>query len=204
MKDRAGTVGATGASALLHDLLQRTNAPVHAVGHSYGGKLLMSAIATQPAGTKPVKSLLLLEPAVSHLCFAATVPGRAGPGGYRQVLDRVVNPVLTTYSANDFPLHAIYHLALLRRSDLGELKIAAALTPAGNPPNDYAALGGYGPRGAAEHLIAEIPAPGEAIDMAGARIVGLDGSLNKRISSHGDVANPYTAWALRTLMNLGA
>jgi hypothetical protein len=202
MKDRAGQVGANGVASLLRDMQQRTQAPLHAIGHSFGAKVMLSAIAAQAAGAPRIRSLLLLQPAVSHLSFAETVPGRPGPGGYRPVLDRVVNPIVATYSANDFPLHSIYHLALLRRGDLGELQIAAGATKAGNPPNAYAALGGYGPRGAGQRLFDTIPEPGEKIDLTGQRIVGLDGSIANRIDSHGGVATPFTAWTLRTLMSL--
>jgi hypothetical protein len=202
MKDRAGRVGANGVATLLRDIQQRTRAPLHIIGHSFGAKVMLSAIAAQAAGGPRARSLLLLQPAVSHLSFAQTVPGRPGPGGYRNVLDRVVNPIVATYSANDLPLHTIYHLALLRRGDLGDLEIAAAETMAGNPPNAYAALGGYGPRGAGERLLDTIPGPGEAIDLAGRRIIGLDGSRANRIDSHGGVATPFTAWTLRTLMSL--
>jgi hypothetical protein len=203
MKDRAGKVGSGGAAVLLRDMLQRTAAPIHAVGHSYGCKVILSAAAAEPKPSRKLKSMLLLQPAVSHLSFAATVPGRDGPGGYRLVLERVENPIFTTYTASDFPLHAIYHLALLRREDLGEARIAAAATRAGNPPNAYAALGGYGPRGADEALIDPIPKPGDNFNYpSGARLVGLDGSLDARIDSHGGVANPYTAWALRNQMAL--
>jgi hypothetical protein len=147
--------------------------------------------------------MLLMQPAVSHLSFAMKVPGRVGPGGYRHVLERVQNPIFSTYSASDFPLHAIYHLALLRQKDLGEAQIAAGATRAGNPPNVYAALGGYGPRGTDESLIDPIPKPGENFEYPkGARLVGLDGSLDNRIDSHGGVANPYTAWALHRQMTL--
>jgi hypothetical protein len=200
MKDRAGAVGSSGVAALLRDMLQGSKGPIHLIGHSFGGKIMMSAIAAQAVEEKHAQSLLLLEPAVSHLCFADNVPGREGPGGYRMVLDRVVKPILSTYSGNDFPLHVIYHRALIRPGDLGEARIAAAATAAGNPPNDYAALGGYGPR-RAERLVGKIPAPGEPIDTAGTRIVGLDGTIDQRIDSHGGVANQYTAWALRTQMN---
>ncbi len=202
MKDRAGRVGANGVAALLHNIQQSTQAPLHIIGHSFGAKVMLSALAAQAAGGPRARSLLLLQPAVSHLSFAQTVPGRPGPGGYRNVLDRVVNPIVATYSANDVPLHTIYHLALLRRGDLGELEIAATETTAGNPPNAYAALGGYGPRGAGERLLDTIPGPGEAIDLAGRRIIGLDGSRANRIDSHGGVATPFTAWTLRTLMSL--
>lgn len=200
MKDRAGTVGSNGVASLLRDIKQQGR--LHMIGHSFGAKVMLSALATQPEGGRPARSLLLLQPAVSHLSFAATVPGREGPGGYRGVLDRVVNPIVTTYSNHDIPLHEIYHLALLRREDLGELQIAAGATAAGNPPNAYAALGGYGPRGADQRLVNTIPGPGETIDLAGARLIGLDGSVANRIDSHGGVATSFTAWTLRTLMAL--
>lgn len=203
MKDRAGQVGSNGAAALLRDLLKQTAAPVHAVGHSFGCKVMLSALADDPKPSRKLRSMLLLQPAVSYLSFAKTVPGRDGSGGYRHVLDRVETPVFSTYSASDFPLHTIYHLALLRRKDLGEAQIAAAATTAGNPPNAYAALGGYGPRDTDESLIDPIPKPGDKFNYSSkARIVGLDGSVGNRIDAHGGVANPYTAWALRELMTL--
>jgi hypothetical protein len=197
MKDRAGTVGSKDVAALLREIVKRTPAPVHAVGHSFGGKVMLSAVAAEPKPGRKLTSMLLLQPAVSHLSFAANVPGRDGPGGYRHVFDRIEKPIFSTFSASDFPLHTIYHLALLRDADLGEAQIAAGATTAGNPPSPYAALGGYGPRGADESLIDPIPKPGENFAYPnGARVVGLDGSLEKRIDSHGGVANPYTAWAL--------
>jgi pimeloyl-ACP methyl ester carboxylesterase len=203
MKDRAGKVGSSGVAELLRGLLQRTTAPVHVVGHSFGCKVMLSAAAAEPKPDRKLKSMLLLQPAVSHLSFAATVPGRDGPGGYRHVLERVENPIFSTYTASDFPLHEIYHLALLRDEDLGEAKIAAGSTSAGNPPSPYAALGGFGPRGANQSLIDPIPKPGEDFKYPKeARLVGLDGSAEARIDSHGGVANPYTAWALRKQMTL--
>jgi pimeloyl-ACP methyl ester carboxylesterase len=202
MKDRAGTVGENGAAALLRGLLQKSQAPLHVIGHSFGCKVVMSALAADPKPGRKVRSVLLLEPAISYLSFAETVPGRDGPGGYRPVLDLVETPVFSTYSASDFPLHAIYHLALLRRKDLGEAQIAAQVTSAGNPPNVYAALGGYGPRDSNESLIEPIPRPGEDFNYPEkARVVGFDGSIGNRIDSHGGVANPCTAWVLRRQMS---
>ena len=43
MKDRAGTVGAAGVRALLLDLLTESATQVHAAGHSYGAKVMLSA-----------------------------------------------------------------------------------------------------------------------------------------------------------------
>ncbi|HVQ08211.1 MAG TPA: hypothetical protein VMS43_07225 [Allosphingosinicella sp.] len=198
MKDRAGAVGANGVRALMRDLLAHGSARVHAVGHSYGAKVMLSALCAGPL-PRPLESLLLLQPAISHLCFADVVPGRPGPGGYRAALgpDRVIQPILTTYSRHDIPLHDLFHVGLRRRADLGELGVAAGATSAGSPPSVYAALGGYGPRGAGETLVDPIPASAEPWpDVGGARIVGLDGTKDRRIGGHGDVTTPIAAGAL--------
>lgn len=202
MKDRAGRVGAGAMSPLLRDIQAATDAAVHCVGHSYGCKVMLSGICTGAPLTRPVDSLLLLQPAVSHLAFAARVPGTARAGGYRAVLEpqTVRHPILSTFSRKDFPLHDTFHLSLRRQGDLGEATIAGTTTSAGDPPSRFAALGGYGPRGAGQLLIDPIPMSGDAYpELGDAPIIGLDGS-NGRISGHGDVTTPQTAWALAQLM----
>ena len=196
MKDRAGTVGWNGVARLLEAILKRTNAPVHAVGHSYGGKVILSAIAAASLPRK-VATVLLLQPAVSHLSFAKQVPGREGEGGYSGVPAKVSRPILTTYSSYDLPLHDVFHRALIRGIDLGDLRIAGGDTSAGAPPNAYAALGGYGPRDADERLFDYLPDPGQTLDVPdGPGIIGLDGTVQRRITGHGDVTTPATAWLL--------
>jgi len=191
MKDRAGTVGANGVGPLLSDLLGAGDARVHLVGHSYGGKIVLSATAVSPL-PRNVESMLLLQPAVSHLCFADQVPGTDRSGGYRSVLQRVNKPVLCTFSRHDFPLTKTFHLALRRKKDLGEAQIAA-----GEPPSNYAALGGFGPRRCNEKLI-DIHALNSAYDLDPAvRIYGLRGDAT--ISGHGDISNESTWWALYSL-----
>jgi hypothetical protein len=112
----------------------------------------------------------------------------------------VRHPILSTFSKKDFPLHGTFHLSLRRDSDLGEAQIAAGGTSAGDPPSRYAALGGYGPRGAGQSLIDPIPGTGESYgDLGVAPIIGLDGSKG-RITGHGDIAKPETAWALHQLI----
>jgi hypothetical protein len=207
MKDRAGRVGTRGMGPLLRDVLgatrakvdaaghSSTQAKVHVAGHSYGCKVMLSAICAPDELTRPVDSLLLLQPAVSYLSLSAKVPGTTRAGGYRAALDpkRVVPPILSTYSRKDFPLHRTFHLSLRRESDLGEAQIAGA----GDPPSKYAALGGYGPRGAGERLI-DLPRSGDDYTLNAARVIGLDGSANL-INSHGDVHSPHTAWAMYQL-----
>jgi hypothetical protein len=192
MKDRAGTVGTKGVGLLLRDLLSAGNARLHLIGHSYGAKVMLSAIVADEL-PRPVRSLLLLQPAVSHLSFAEKVPDTDRPGGYRKVLDRVERPIFTTFSAHDAPLTKIFHLAVRREGDLGELVVAGA----GDPPSVYAALGGYGPREAKEKLI-DIQDVNQLYELdAATRIFGLRGT--RTISGHGDISNESTWWALYTL-----
>jgi hypothetical protein len=193
MKDRAGRVGSTGVHELLRDLLATGNARLHLIGHSYGAKVVLSATCAESLPRK-VHSMLLLQPAVSHLSFAATVPTTTRPGGYRRALGRVENPILTTYSANDFPLTKVFHLALRRAGDLGEERIAAA---AGEPPSKYAALGGFGPRKSGERLLDVLDAPGRYSFDEGIRIYGIDGT--RTIGGHGEISNESTWWALHNL-----
>lgn len=204
MKDRAGAVGANGVAETLR-MLAELDPPTHLAGHSFGAKVMLSALTGGPTPKKPVATALLLQPALSHLAFATSVKGRSGTGGYIGALksDRVARSVFTTYSRGDRALHDLFHLALRRPADLGEIRIATA---AGDPPSVYAALGGYGPRVSGETLVDPIRPPEAAYgDLLGKTLVGLDGSATidwptakpqRRISSHGDVASPYTAWAL--------
>src|SRR5262249_39681922 len=149
MKDRAGVVGARGVAPLLVELLRGSNAKIHLIGHSYGGKVVLTALCVPPDLPRIVDSVLLLQPAVSHLCFAKNFRNRPGQGGYVAAADRVRLPILSTFSTHDFPLRRVFHLALNRAGDLAELKIAGP----GDPPSIYAALGGYGPRRAGEAVI---------------------------------------------------
>lgn len=194
MKDRAGVVGSMGVAPLLVDLLTRSQARLHLLGHSFGAKVVLSALCAPANLPRKVHSALLLQPAVSHLCFAASLPGSAGSGGYRKALDRVQRPILSTFSREDVPLTRTFHLALVRESDLGELGIAAA----GAPPSRFAALGGFGPRGAAEVLI-DMALPPHSYQLEESkRLYGLRG--DNTISGHGDISNLSTWWALHELV----
>jgi pimeloyl-ACP methyl ester carboxylesterase len=191
MKDRAGRVGARGVQQLLADMLGATQAHLHLVGHSYGGKVVLSALCVG-AIPRPVESVLLLQPAMSHLCFSPQIAGLDRPGGYRPALDpqRCRQPILTTFSSHDEPLTREFHLFVRRRSDLAELVIA------GEAPGRYAALGGYGPalvEGESTVVPANDPGTPYTPD-GGARVVGVESS--RVISGHSDVSNAWTWWML--------
>jgi pimeloyl-ACP methyl ester carboxylesterase len=193
MKDRAGLVGAAGGAPLLRDLMSAADrARFHLVGHSFGCRLLLAAVCVQPPPRK-VRSLLLLQPAVNCFCFAKEVPKIGKPGGFRTALDRVEEPIFTTFSDHDRALHDFFHIAVRRHSDLGDELKAAAL---GDIPSLYAALGGWGPAGLAEEAheltLAHFP---NRYELEGAfRVYGLNGATG--INGHSDVVNDWTYWAL--------
>jgi len=192
MKDRAGTVGARGVHPLLADILGSCHASLHLIGHSYGAKVVLSAVSAGPVA-RPVTSALLLQPAISHLCFALDADGEGHEGGYRVALERVTQPILSTYSRHDIPLTKIFHLAVRRRDDLGEQRIAAG------PPSRFAALGGFGPRGlaAGEAAVVNIHDAGQPyaeLDGSPAEVVAVNG--DRTIGGHGDISNPSTWWML--------
>ncbi len=194
MKDRAGHVGMIGVGPLLCDLLGADDqARCHLIGHSYGCRLLLAAVCADDL-PRPVRSLLLLEPAVNYLCFARQVPKVGRPGGFRPALERVEKPILTTFSSHDVALHDFFHIAVRRRSDLGELKVAAL----GEVPSLYAALGGWGPGGLGTDEAVEVPMARfpDRYSLEGVRnrLLALNGATG--ITGHSDVINDWTYWAL--------
>lgn len=187
MKDRSGKVGALGVAPLLGMLLSRSQARIHLLGHSFGCKVVMTAASVPPCLARKVESALLLQAAVSQYAFASDVPGRHVPGGFFRALERVCRPILSTYSAHDSALTKMFHLALRREDDLGELQYAAS-----GSPSRYAALGGFGPQGSGAVTV-DILDPGASYDLSGSgRIMGVNGT--RTISSHGDVSNRSTWW----------
>lgn len=187
MKDRAGRVGGTGVAAMLRDLATASQGRLHLVGHSYGAKVVLSALCNGPGPSRDVDSILLLEPALSAYAFTDSFEGHRG--GYRDALDRVRQPVIATRSGHDAPLTKFFHLAVRRDSDLAEAKIAGAVSA-------FAALGGYGPQlvpGGVEDL--PMPDVGEDYPLSTPhRVIAVDGT--EFIGSHGDVESDQTAWAL--------
>jgi hypothetical protein len=103
-------------------------------------------------------------------------------------------PILSTFSAHDFPLTRTFHLALRRGQDLGEVEIAAS-----EPPSEYAALGGYGARGYDGARAVDImdPVDGYQLGAGAPELWAIDAT--RTIKGHGDVVNASTAWALHCL-----
>lgn len=194
MKDRAGVVGAKGASQLLQGLLDRSQARIHLIGHSFGCKVVMTALCKVNDKTRPVDSVLLLQPAVSQFCFAPHVPKRNVPGGYFKALGRVKRPIVCTFSAKDMPLTKLFHAAVRRKGDVGELQIAGW-----GEESVYGALGGFGPK--PNYPVVDILDPTTRYQIPeGAKVVGINGT--RRISGHGDINNSATWWALYSMATM--
>ena len=196
MKDRAGAVGYNGVGPrLLHQLLGQ-NLRIHAIGHSFGCKVMLSALCCR-SPVKPATSLLLLQPAISYLCFSDNIDGKGRTGGYRAALKYVQKPIYSTFSSHDVPLTKLFHLAVVRDSDWGEIRIAGA------PPSKFAALGGFGPGGlkTGESNTVDVMVPGTKYpDSASYQVFALNGS-GGQIKGHGDVATQFTAWAHLNLVS---
>ena len=72
MKQRAGVVGRDGLGPLIDQLNARSpGTRIHLIGHSFGARLVSYALSGMHAAStgtpSPVKSLLLLQGAFSHL-----------------------------------------------------------------------------------------------------------------------------------------
>jgi hypothetical protein len=201
MKGRAGVVGTKGVGPVLREILSGTKGRVHMIGHSFGARVVLSAIASGPV-SRNVHSVLLLQPAINRWCFApsvkplATATHEGPPGGYHVTLDRVEKPIFATYSDQDTPLHKIFHFVV--RSNVGEVNIAAFE----DDIDRYGALGGWGPRGlGAEMKQVRAVLPGTAYETEpGLQVLAVDGSPHNGspalITGHGDVVTPVTAWML--------
>lgn len=201
MKDRAGTIGANGVARLLRSVIdngQTTRAPprTHLIGHSFGAKVMLSAICSPSQGdlAVPVNSLLLLQPAINQYAFASSIPDSFAAGGYHGALAKIEQPILTTFTKDDMPLRTVFHLALRRDEDLGEIDIASDVAP-----SRFAALGGYGPANVPSSKIIDIKDPGKDYQLiTSSQLIAL--RAHNKISGHSEISNPYTYWALLSLV----
>jgi hypothetical protein len=144
MKKRAGIVGANGARRVLLEL--QTAAPdaqFHLIGHSFGCKVLLSALAGEEV-LAPVHSLVLLQGAVSTDSFAEKVDvhGKTMQAGYRMVAakGRVKGPIVATFSKNDSPLREAYPAASHAAGEIAELEVRAFHEPL----QAYRGMGAWG------------------------------------------------------------
>jgi hypothetical protein len=111
MKARAGTVGRNGLGPLLAALHAASPAVrVHLIGHSFGARLVSFSLSGVGApASSPVASLLLLQGAFSHWCFAHAQDNPFGsPGALNGYPDRVHGPLVATHTVYDWAVGVWY------------------------------------------------------------------------------------------------
>jgi hypothetical protein len=189
MKERSGTVGATGVAKAVRAL--RASYPslrLHVVGHSLGGRLAAAcakALADSPK--VPLDSLMLLEAAFSHYGFSSN-NGRGSAGFFRDVIVQQVvkGPFLSTFSAEDTVVGKAYSTMS---------RLAGDNTRAiGDARDEFGGIGRNGPLLTSEVATTRLTTAGSAYDFKDRVINNLDGS-GGLIKDHGDVTNEAVTYA---------
>ncbi len=176
MKRRAGDVGERFGREWLGpfwEALPSARPRLHLIGHSFGAKLLTSAVL---GGMSP-QSLTLLLAAFSAFSFAPEVPGFDRPGFYHRVLaeQRMRGPIVVLRSVHDHALDILYpHVA--SDVDRGTAPRSGATGRIGHTARAVArsALGAVGARGVNAPEVELIEAQTSGIPRR--PIVNVDGS----------------------------
>lgn len=189
MKERAARIGAEGLAPVIEEVGKALpQVGVHLAGHSFGARLVTSAVA---AVRKPrLKTLALLQGAFSQFAFAPT-------GAFRGVIcpRRLKGPVLVTHSCNDIAIGEAYPIA----SYFGK-QVASAL---GDAQDAYGGLGRNGAQGMKAGECANV----RLGDVEGLRdalrypVINLN--ADAVIRGHSDFVRPEVGEALRTAMQWG-
>ena len=191
MKERAGSVGATGLNPCLRRLRERrAETRLHLIGHSFGGRLVTAATMGDPA--KPAiapDTVTLLQAAFSHYGFAKDYdPG--SDGFFRPVVTAHMSrgPVLITHSKRDKAVGYAYPLA----SRLGR-QVAAAL---GDANDRYGGIGRNGAQKTPEAVAGTLEAVGGGYAFAADKLYNLN--ADTIIADHSDIRRPEVAYAVLT------
>ncbi len=125
MKARSAVVGANGLYpflAAVRNTLSTNDPPlhvrIHLLGHSFGGKLVTSAVysATEQDPRPFVDTLILLQGAFSQFSFTSNIPVDTGASGrYHSVVtgNLVANPLMAIYSQYDLANKLFYPIGML-------------------------------------------------------------------------------------------
>lgn len=195
MKARAGTVGRAGLGPLLESL--HTHAPairVNLIGHSFGARLVSFALSgiTGPSAS-PLTSLLLIQGAFSHWCFASQRDMPFGqPGALFGFADRVHGPLVSTFSKFDWAVGTWYPKAAF---------LAGDDTQAIDPAPRWGGMGSDGFQASAPQADLNIGPPGTDYHLLGGTFHRADGNLvitntgqSAFAGAHSDIIHPQIAW----------
>jgi hypothetical protein len=189
MKDRSGTVGATGVADAVRALhAGRPGIRIHLVGHSLGGRVMASCAKALCESPKlQPDSLMLLEAAFSHFGFSPN-NGHGNAGFFRDVITKqiVKGPFVSTFSEQDTVVGRAYSImSRLAGDNTREI---------GDASDEFGGIGRNGPLKTTEVFNARLRTPGTAYDYKAGVINNLDGS-GGLIKNHGDVTSDAITYA---------
>jgi hypothetical protein len=201
MKSRAKTIGETGGRALLAQLQQAANGRdirFHLMGHSFGS-IVVSAILAGDV-RKPVRSLFLVQGALSLWSFTSQIPSLPQKAGFfRSVVQGgSAELIVTTRSRLDKALGIFYPKGAAARGDIQF--VAIGHTKPALPK--YGAVGAYGIQGEGIQIQEEsIKAADQSYAFRPGTVYNFECSTvicngSGFSGAHGDIAKPEIAHAL--------
>jgi hypothetical protein len=204
MKDRGRLVGETGVHQFLRRLQMaappKRDVNFHLMGHSFGC-IVMSAALAGPNGNvtaiRPVKSLSLIQGALSIWSYTSSIPYSPAQAGYFLPMLRkrsVAGSIVTTQSVHDRALHWWYPLAAQYYDQLPMAGPNAPEYP------EYAGVGAWGIQGedCKARNLKLLPSSAEYGFLPGA-IYNIESSdvirtiLGFATGAHSDIAHPEIA-----------
>jgi hypothetical protein len=203
MKRRAGEVGERLGRERLGPLWASLQTPprLHLIGHSFGAKLLASAVL----GGARATSLTLLLAAFSAFAFAPEVAGLGRPGFYHRILAArlVDDPVVVLRSTHDKALGVLYGSLTgsggadrARGRDRGAARATSGRAGHGRMAVAASALGAVGARGvgAPEVDLCDVPRIGipryPIVNVDGSQVITASETL---VGAHRDIYHPEVA-----------
>lgn len=173
-KELAGVVGKNGVGPVLSKLQSRfPSARMHLFGHSFGAKVVLSALTKEPS-IRPVSSVVLIQPAISCLALSPN-------GGYESALTRVSGPIVATFSDYDRALALPYSAASRLAGQNSERSVSG-----------YSAMGSIGPDPDRFRIARMVrPSASNMYLWDRAAPIGIDGS--DYITGHSEFYNSATA-----------
>ncbi|RYE05506.1 MAG: hypothetical protein EOP33_05720 [Rickettsiaceae bacterium] len=196
MKERAGSIGQIGVNELLRRIRgdqSLSNLKIHAVGHSFGCRLLTAATAGPDAQhSVRLDSMTLLQGAFSHYGFADNYDDSGHAGFFRRVLSNrtVSGPLVVSHTRNDRAVGTMYALA----SRLA----GQAASAIGDAHDKFGGLGSNGAQKTPEAVTGQLEAVGFPYAFAAGQVHNL--KADAYIHGHSDICHPETAYAFLKAM----
>ena len=190
MKKRAGTVGGNGVNALLRALREKKgDLKIHLIGHSFGGRLVTSAV-NGAAGRDQLKvnTMTLLQAAFSHNGFSDDYDGKGARGFFHGVVQNgnVTGPILISHSVHDKAVGIAYPLA--------SRIVGESASMLGDASDLFGGIGRNGAQHTRQRVVGNLLPAGGSYQFQGGRLYNLN--AERFIKGHSDICKPEVAHAI--------